>query len=186
MIVRLDFEDGRQAVAYVDRARVFARTLYDAAAGRRQLPEMDPRALIAAVLGPHDGKNAKLGEGGLAPKHFDDALILVACESMLLEQFGVWSSGPAFHRAAATAPCVTYFTTDSSTASPSALPSCSSHARSGCGISPTTLRRSLHNPARLFAEPFGLASSVTSPVALVYRKMTCLFRSSRSIVSGSA
>ena len=45
---------------------------------------------------------------------------------------------------------VTAFTTDSSTTRPSALPSDSSQARSGCGIRPTTLRRSLQMPAMLF------------------------------------
>ena len=83
--MRLDFENGREAVADVHRARVFTGSLYDTATGRRQLPEMNARALIAAVLGPHYGKNAKLCEGRLAPEHLEDALILADCQSMLFQ-----------------------------------------------------------------------------------------------------
>ena len=47
-------------------------------------------------------------------------------------------------------------TTDSNTILPSALPSADSHARSGCGIRPTTLRVALQMPAMLWSDPFGL------------------------------
>ena len=46
--------------------------------------------------------------------------------------------------------------TDSNSTRPSALPSAVSHARSGCGINPTTLRASLQMPAMLLSDPFGL------------------------------
>src|SRR6266487_2585665 len=45
---------------------------------------------------------------------------------------------------------------------PSALPSIVSHARSGCGINPPTLRRSLHIPAIFQSEPLEFAASVSS------------------------
>ena len=51
--------------------------------------------------------------------------------------------------------------TDSNITRPSALPSDISHARSGCGIKPTTFRASLQMPAIESIEPFGFASSVT-------------------------
>src|SRR5215472_16080623 len=41
---------------------------------------------------------------------------------------------------------------------PSALPSCSSEARSGCGIKPKTFRSRLQIPAMFWTEPFGFAS----------------------------
>ena len=49
---------------------------------------------------------------------------------------------------------------------PSALPSAGSQARSGCGIRPTTLRASLQMPAIALTDPFGFASSSTSPAAV--------------------
>ena len=51
------------------------------------------------------------------------------------------------------------FTMDSRMTRPSTPPSAGSQARSGCGIMPTTLRRSLQMPAMAFTEPFGFASS---------------------------
>ena len=64
----------------------------------------------------------------------------------------------------ATAPWLeSALTTDSNRTRPSALPSAGSHARSGCGIRPTTLRCSLQMPAMLFSAPLGLAASVICP-----------------------
>ena len=56
--------------------------------------------------------------------------------------------------------------TDANTFCPSAPPKSGSTARSGCGINPQTLPRSLTIPATLFKLPFGLAASVTSPVGV--------------------
>ena len=47
---------------------------------------------------------------------------------------------------------------DRSMTRPSDEPSRSSHARSGCGISPTTLRPALQMPAMSSTEPFGLST----------------------------
>ena len=80
MVVRLDFEDRRQAVADVDDAGVLARSLQHALAGRRQLLQVDPRALVAAVLGPHDREDAELGFGGLALQQRDDAIVFFLCD----------------------------------------------------------------------------------------------------------
>src|SRR5688572_12108150 len=158
MVVRFDLEDGGKAVADVDGAGVLARALQHAPAGGRQRLEVHARALVAAVLRPHHGEDAKLGETRLASQRVEDALVLVAGEAVLFEE--LIRDG---HLAVANAPCVTALRTDSNMTRPSALPTASSHARSGCGIRPTTLRFSLHNPAMLFTEPLGFASGVTSP-----------------------
>ncbi len=60
MIVRLDLEHGCEAAADIHRAGVLSRTLQHAGAPRRQLLQVNPRALVAAVLGPHHGKNTQL------------------------------------------------------------------------------------------------------------------------------
>jgi hypothetical protein len=54
-------------------------------------------ALAGAVLGPHDGEEAELGEVGLTPERLAGHLAFVGLEAMLLENVG--GSGPAFgHR----------------------------------------------------------------------------------------
>ena len=54
-------------------------------------------------------------------------------------------------------------TTESSTTRPSSLPRIDSQARSGCGMSPTTFRFSLHTPAIASSDPFGLENSDAAP-----------------------
>ena len=66
VVVRLDLEHRRETVADVDRAGVLARSLQDTRPCRRELLEVNPRALVAAVLRPHHGKDAELGQGRLA------------------------------------------------------------------------------------------------------------------------
>ena len=85
VIVRFDLEDSRQPVADVDGARVLARSLQDARTGRRQLLQMDARALVAAVLGPHHGEDAELGQRRLPLHRAHDALVLVGLETVTLE-----------------------------------------------------------------------------------------------------
>src|SRR4029079_2164680 len=60
MVVRLDLEDGREPSADIDRAGVITGALEHARAARGQLLQMDARALVAAVLGPHHRKDAQL------------------------------------------------------------------------------------------------------------------------------
>ena len=159
MVVRFDLEDRGQPVADVDRAGVLARPLQDARALGRQLLQVDARALVAAVLGPHHREDAELGEGRLARRARGRC-------GRTRRASGRGARAPAASNALMTrqdralrAPsCVT---TESNRTRPSALPSAGSHARSGCGIRPTTLRRSLQMPAMLCSEPFGLAASVS-------------------------
>src|SRR5436190_7291509 len=77
MVLRLDLEDGRQSAADVDGARVLARSLQHPPPRRRQLLQVDPRALVAAVLGPHDGEDAELGLGRLPLQERDDAIVFL-------------------------------------------------------------------------------------------------------------
>ena len=79
MVVRLDLEDRGQAVADVDGAGVLARPLQHARPLGRQLLQMDARALVAAVLGPHHREDAELGERSARGRsERDDALVFVA------------------------------------------------------------------------------------------------------------
>src|SRR6185436_16827529 len=162
MIVRLDLEDRGEPLADVDRARVLAGALQHLRSTGRQRLQMDARALVAAVLRPHHGENAELGQVRLAAETRDNAIELLRAQTMLRDQRGIR------HRATSCiAPDFSACTTDSKMARPSALPSIDSQARSGCGIRPTTLRASLQRPAIADAAPFGFAASVTSPAAVV-------------------
>ena len=76
--------------------------------------------------------------------------------------------------------------TDSNILSPSTLPNISSLARSGWGMSPTTLRSRLQIPAMLLRLPFGFAVSKGFPDTSVYRKMTRSSFSNSSMTSGAA
>ena len=86
VVVRLDLEDRREAVADVDGAGVLAGSLQHALAGRRQRLQVDARALVAAVLGPHHREDAELGERRLASERLDDALVLVGGEAVLRDE----------------------------------------------------------------------------------------------------
>ena len=89
MIVGLDLEDRGEAVADVHRARVLARALQDTWSGGRQLPQVDARALVAAVLGPHHREDAELGQRRFALHRPNDAFVLVRLEAVALENSGV-------------------------------------------------------------------------------------------------
>ena len=118
--------------------------------------QMDARALVAAVLRPHHREDAELGDRRLASERADDPVVFVAVS-------GRGVRGARYRwlivQAVPTAPAdASARTTDSNSTSPSPLPSIGSQARSGCGIMPTTLRRSLQMPAMLRAAPFGFAA----------------------------
>ena len=136
--------------------------------GRQRL-QVHARALVAAVLGPHHREDAELGQvrlaaqearrcarirpasgrGVRAPWSIMDHLrarLSVEAGTARLALSDVSASDDS-RRAI----------TDSKITRPSALPSSGSHARSGCGIMPTTLRASLQMPAIAFTDPFGFA-----------------------------
>src|SRR5581483_6648624 len=111
---------------------------------------------VAAVLRPHHREDPELGEVRLAPEKADDPFVLVGLEAVAFERLLV--HGHAVANA---------FTIDSRMTSPSTLPSRGSQARSGCGIMPTTLRRSLQMPAFAWTDPFGFAASSRRPSGVV-------------------
>src|SRR4051812_38887196 len=117
MVVRLDLEHRGEPVADVDGAGVLARPLQHAFAGGRQRLQVHARALVAAVLRPHDGENTELSQSRLAAEHLDDLLVFLAGQAVALEN--VWSNG---HRADVNTPWVTALRTDSNSTRPSALP----------------------------------------------------------------
>src|SRR5262245_2824614 len=106
---------------------------------------MQSRALVAAMLRPHHREDPKFGDARLPPERRDDAIVFVGRETVTLEQGAVDRTHDA---AVETAPCAaTCETTESKRTRPSALPRTDSHARSGCGINPTTFRSALQMPA---------------------------------------
>src|SRR5205085_118206 len=110
---------------------------------------------------PHHREDAELGEIRLTAHERDDAIVLVGFEAVPFKHPGI------NHARATRTPDLIDCTADSRITRPSALPSDDSQARSGCGMSPTTFRASLHSPAMPASEPLGFASSVTSPCAVV-------------------
>ena len=115
--------------------------LQHARAFGRQRLQMHARALVAAVLRPHHREQAELGQIRLAADQLDDPRVLVGvmpCRSSVRAIEGrVISAQPP----ATTPRFDRRFDDGLEQDRPSALPSAVSHARSGCGIRPTTLRR---------------------------------------------
>jgi hypothetical protein len=60
VVVRLDLERDRDALAEIDHPRVLARALKDALALRRQPLQQRRRVLVAAVLRPEQGEDGQL------------------------------------------------------------------------------------------------------------------------------
>jgi hypothetical protein len=60
VVVRLDLERDGRPVAEVEDARVLARPLQDALAGRRKPLQEPSRVLVPAVLGPEEGEDREL------------------------------------------------------------------------------------------------------------------------------
>src|SRR5207249_4886746 len=108
--------------------------------GRQRL-QMYARALVAAVLGPHDRKNAELGQIRLAAEKLHDAAVFVRFQSVTFEHLRVdHRRSPerlTLRSAAAPAAWSARFsadrnmpTIDSKMARPSTPPTSASHARS--------------------------------------------------------
>ena len=77
MVVRLDFENGDEAIADVDDACVFARPLHHVRTARRQPLQMHARGFVGAVLAPHHAEDAQFGEVRIAAQNFLDARVFV-------------------------------------------------------------------------------------------------------------
>src|SRR5262249_12091904 len=117
-----------------------ARADQNARPAGRQLLQMQARAFIGTVLAPHHREDAELCFGRFAPQ---DRANFLQLEGRQLT-----------HAVAATSE----FTMLSKITRPSAEPTSGSEARSGCGIRPITLRRSLQIPAMSRSDPFGLST----------------------------
>ena len=89
VIVRFHLEGDAPAVADVDDAGVFlARLDQHARAGRGKFAQFEPRIFVGAMLAPHDGKDAQLGEIRLALEDVLYALEFLRREAVLGDEFG--------------------------------------------------------------------------------------------------
>ena len=170
MVVRLDLEHRREAVADVDGAGVLAGPLQHAR-GLRSAASSGARASSCSCSARTTSPRTARARSGSARGPSSSTIRAYSSrrDAVPLERRGVEGR---FVRAAL-ARHVTLFdrlcTTDSNSTRPSALPTAVSHARSGCGIRPTTFRASLQIPAMFSSDPFGFAASVGSPNAFAYR-----------------
>src|SRR5207302_11056865 len=111
---------------------------------------MRARGFVRAVLAPHDREHAKLDEIRRAPEQHFDAGVFFVRKSVLADDLG---------RNVASSNHDSDSSRLSNSARPSVPPSSGSQTRSGCGISPSTLRLSFKMPAILRTDPLGLWSS---------------------------
>src|SRR4029079_3234469 len=74
MVVRLDLERDRSAVAELENPRVLARPLEDALAGRGQPLQKRRGVLVAAVLRPEEGEDCELEVVRVAPEQVPDTV----------------------------------------------------------------------------------------------------------------
>ena len=87
MIVALDLERDRPAVADIDDPRVFlARFDENVRPARRKFLQLAPRIFVGAMLAPHDGENAELGEIRLPAENLLDALEFVRRQTMFRDE----------------------------------------------------------------------------------------------------
>ena len=163
VVVRLDLEGDRVAVAHVDDAGVLADADQQRVALRQvaELAQVHLRALVGAVLAPHDAVHGQLGGGGPAAEDVADAQVLVGLQPELgpgllvvRECRGVLDGVQGAHA------LTTAFRTLVKKPSPSVRgPVRSSTACSGCGMRPTTRPSSLVTPAMSRLDPLGLPST---------------------------
>lgn len=164
VVVRLDLEGDRIAVADVDDARVLA----DADEHRvvlggllAELAQVHLAALVRAVLGPHDGVHGELGAGRTAAQDLAYARVLV----FLQAQFGpgqldLGGLGGVLDGVQSHQTLTSFFRIEVKNPRPSVrpVPISGSTACSGCGMRPTTLPAALETPAMSRSEPFGFTS----------------------------
>jgi hypothetical protein len=89
VIVRFDLEDRGKTVTDVHRAGILAGPLDDLRPFGGQSPQIDARALVAAVLRPHHREDPKLGQVRIAPEKGDDPFVLVRLDAVALENLRV-------------------------------------------------------------------------------------------------
>ena len=86
MIVAFHLESHRQAIADIDHAGILTRPLQNMRAFRRETFQIMARALVAAMLRPHNGKDAELRIVRLAAENLDDLLILFRRQTVAGDQ----------------------------------------------------------------------------------------------------
>src|SRR5712692_5243059 len=87
VVVGLDFEGARPAVADVDDTRVLARPLHYPAAARGQTLQVKARRLVRTVLDPHHAKYAEFGDRRFASaQQLFDLFVLVRREAVLPDE----------------------------------------------------------------------------------------------------
>jgi len=87
MVVALDLEGDRLAVADVDHAGVLARPLQDPGALGGKVLQVLARALVGAVLAPHGAEDAELHQIRLAPQPLEDTLPLLVAQALRPRHF---------------------------------------------------------------------------------------------------
>jgi hypothetical protein len=88
VIVALDFERDRPAIADIDNTGVFfARFDQNVRPGGGKFLQFFSRIFVRAVLAPHDRENAELGEVRFTPEDFFDALEFFRCKAVLCHNF---------------------------------------------------------------------------------------------------
>src|SRR5712692_5142404 len=160
VIVRLDLEHGRPALADLDCAGVLTGALQHIGSAGRQPAQQGLRGLVRAVLGPQQPEHPELHRVRRPPEPLDDDAVLLRREGNLPQPALVYRVQTQLTSILNALPA-----TDWKSLSPSALPSSASAQRSGWGIIPSTLPRLLMMPAMLCSEPFGLALGTTRPSA---------------------
>ena len=162
-----------EAVADVDRAGVLLARAERAPAapsvGKRRSSGL--RVLVAAVLAPHAADDPELERVRVAPEAPADLLVLGAGQRDLAQGRVVGLGGVRCDRGSGDdAVAVRVVMPPPSRAGTArrrgrpSPPSSASDARSGCGMSATTLRRSSQMPAMPATDPFGLAAGGHAPV----------------------
>src|SRR6202008_1350084 len=89
MVVGFHLEDTDVAVADIDDARVFARTLDDDAPRGGEAPQMRAGGFVRAMLAPHHAEHAELDQVRLAPHERLDLGVFLGAEAVLADDVGV-------------------------------------------------------------------------------------------------
>jgi hypothetical protein len=81
VVVALDLEGDRLALAKIDDAGVLTRALQNSLAGRREAAQQQCRMLIGAMLGPQEREDGELEVVGLPTEQVADTLELPVGEA---------------------------------------------------------------------------------------------------------
>src|SRR5450432_1367622 len=91
-----NLEGASPAVANVDDAGVFARSLNNQLAARGKALQVYARGLVGAMFAPHHAENTQFRQGRLAPQRALDPFIFVRGDTVIFNDLGsngrCWSS----------------------------------------------------------------------------------------------